>query len=431
MRFGEDRNQGAEASALERESVPGASDAANTGAFHFQAAAPKGTGRLGRRHDVLFVTEDSALCESLPVYFAEMGQFNLRQFGGRLADVAENLAKIKLPDVLAVDLSEANGSDIEVLDWLKKTAFAKVPIVAISNNHDQHIVRGLMQLKIDDWLPAGCAASDIHASCEQAVILRQAEPGEAETKCTAFLPAHGGCGNTALAIETAFLIGNKKKQLESTCLVDLNFQDGAIADYLDLSPAFQLSELSDISNRLDRQLLEVMLTRHSSGMAVFATPRAPGQYIEIREELIASILGLLSEAFDHLIIDLPRHWWSWTENVIWGSDRIFVVTGFTVPALRNARFLADAVAAKAAAKAEVSVIVNKFHEPLMGAGLTRKDAEGILEARLGGFIPNLGGLVDDAINRGTRLAETRAGNKVGKKLSQILDGDARAAKAGK
>ena len=101
--------------------------------------------------------------------------------------------------------------------------------------------------------------------------------------------------------------------------------------------------------------------------------------MDAARSLIASILGLLSEAFDHLIIDLPKKWSPWTDNVIWGSDRIFVVTGFYRPALRHSRFLADAITSKARAPAG-SVIVNKFHEPLMGAGLTKKDAESILEA---------------------------------------------------
>ncbi len=34
--------------------------------------------------------------------------------------------------------------------------------------------------------------------------------------------------------------------MQSVCLVDLNFQDGAVAEYLDLTPAFQLSELSKV-----------------------------------------------------------------------------------------------------------------------------------------------------------------------------------------
>jgi pilus assembly protein CpaE len=211
--------------------------------------------------------------------------------------------------------------------------------------------------------------------------------------------------------------------------VDLNFQDGAIADYLDLTPAFQLSELANMPRRLDRQLLDVMLTRHRSGMAVLAAPRVQGKFLEIGADLVAAILGLLSEAFDHLIIDLPGNWYPWTDNVIWGSDRIFVVTGFTVPGLRNSRLLADAIAAKVAGNTGVSVIVNKFHEPLIGAGLSRKDAETILENRLGGFIPGLGRIVDDAINEGRSLSESRAGNKIEKRLREILYGSSRSKKA--
>ncbi len=381
--------------------------------------------RVLRSHDALLVTEDGSFRERLSAEFAERCQFTLRAFSGRLPELEEKIAGIKLPNVLIADLSQGSVADIENLERLKKSNFSKVPIIAISSHLDQHMVRGLLQVKVEDWLPAGCSSADVHSSCEAAVRARMAEEVDGEPKCTAFFPAGGGCGNTTLAIEAAFLIGNRTKQLQSTCLVDLNLQGGATADYLDLTPAFQLSELCNNSSRLDRQLLDVMLTRHPSGLAVLAAPHAPGQFLDINEGAVASILGLLSEAFDHLIIDLPRNWSPWTDNVIWGSDRVFVVTAFTVPALRQGRFLAEAIAAKADAKTEVSVIVNKFHEPLMGAGLTRKDAESIIGTRLGGFIPNLGSAVDDAINRGMTLSETRAGNKIGKRLLQVLDRDKR------
>ncbi len=387
--------------------------------------------RILRRQEILLVAEDGGLWERLSAEFAGRSQFNLRAFRGRLVQLEENIADIKLPDVLVVDFSQGSAAEIENLERLKKSYFSKVPIIAISSHLDQHMVRGLLQIKVDDWLPAGCSSAEIHSSCEAAVRARLVEEGDGEPKCTAFFPAAGGCGNTTLAIEAAFIIGNRTKQLQSTCLVDLNFQSGATADYLDLAPAFQLSELSNGSRRLDRQLLDVMLTRHLSGLAVLAAPHAPGQFLDIGEGVVASILGLLSEAFDHLIIDLPRNWSAWTDNVIWGSDRVFVVTGFTVPALRHGRFLAEAIASKAGAKTEVSVLVNKFHEPLMGAGLTRKDAESIIGTRLGGVIPNLGSVVDEAINRGMTVSEMRAGNKIRKRLSQVLDRDSRLAVAQK
>ncbi len=286
-----------------------------------------------------------------------------------------------------------------------------------------------MRVKVDDWLLSDCLPGELQRSCEKALSARPAGEKDRHAQCTALAPANGGCGNTTLAIQTAFLLGSRRKQLESVCLVDLNFQDGAVADYLDIVPAFQLSELSKASKRLDHQMLDVMLTRHRSGLAVLAAPRVPGRFVDVGGELIASVLGILSESFAHLVIDLPRNWYPWTDNVIWGSDRVYVVSSFTIPALRQAHFIADAIAAKASPEAQVSVIVNKFHEPLMGPGLTRKDAESMLATRLGGFVPDLGGVVNDAINRGIALPEMRAGNKIEKRLAQILDRDTRIAKA--
>ncbi len=387
---------------------------------------PKGKPAPRKRCDALLVTEDVRLLERLSAAFAHSPQFKLRSLQGRILELESSLSTVGLPDFLLVDVSKGDVLDINALDRLKKTH--KTPIVAISSHIDQTIVRGLMRVKVDDWLPADCSPSEVQKACEKAMQAR-AEEDVRHAKCTTFFPANGGCGATTLAIQAAQLLGNQGKLPQSACLIDLNFQDGAIADYLDLSPAFQVSELSRVSGRLDRQMLDVMLTRHRSGLTVLAAPRVPGRFIDVDGDLIASVLGLLARSFDHLIIDLPRTWQPWTDNVIWGSDRIFVVSGFTIPALRQARLIADAISAKASLEANVSVLVNKFHEPLIGPGLSRKDAETMLSTRLGGFIPNLGGVVDDAINRGVPVSEIKAGNKIEKKLLQLLQGDDRVKKA--
>ena len=50
-------------------------------------------------------------------------------------------------------------------------------------------------------------------------------------------------------------------------LIDLT---GACADYLDIEPRLNLNEIEPRPERLDRQLLEVMLSHHPSGLAVIA-----------------------------------------------------------------------------------------------------------------------------------------------------------------
>ena len=67
-----------------------------------------------------------------------------------------------------------------------------------------------------------------------------------------------------------------KRGRGSTCLVDLNFQHGACADYLDLEPRLDLKEIEPRPERLDRQLLHGHPSAHHLGvlqaLPVFDTP---------------------------------------------------------------------------------------------------------------------------------------------------------------
>jgi pilus assembly protein CpaE len=381
----------------------------------------KGALRSDQQVDVLLLTQDAELKDRLSGTFREKNHFALRALKGRAAEVEEELARVKLPEILIVDLNTANILDIDALERIKRSRFAKIPVIALSSYLDQDVVRSLVQIRIDDWLPKDTSAFEVYKSCEKALRAPPAPLGQdRDAVCTSFFPVAGGCGNTTLAIQSAFLIGGRKKQMELTCLVDLNFQDGSVADYLDLTPSFRIEELSNAPGRLDRQLLEVMLSRHKSGLAVLATPRVAAKYLEVSEGLVASVLGLLSKSFEHIIIDLPKNWYPWTDNVIWGSNKVFVTTPFTVPGLRHARFISDAVAAKAPIDTSVSVIVNRFHEPLFGSGLMRKDAERLLSLRLAGFLPENAGLVQEAINRGVPLSEVNPSCKLTKKLADIV-----------
>ncbi len=132
------------------------------------------------------------------------------------------------------------------------------------------------------------------------------------------------------------------------------------------------------------------------------------------------MLGLLSQSFENIVIDLPKNWYPWTDNVIWGSNHVYIVTNFTVPSLKHARYLVDAIAAKSANGAKVSVIVNKHREKLFGSGLAKKDAEQLLRDWLAGFVPDVPDLMHEAINRGLPIGRGDPGSKVEKALEHIL-----------
>ena len=88
------------------------------------------------------------------------------------------------------------------------------------------------------------------------------------------------------------------------------------------------------------------------------------------------------------MIDLPRVWEPWTDQVLLGSNRVYVVTDMTVPGLRLARRMAGALVQRLP-DIKPRVIVNRFEQQLLfGTGLRRTDVERALDGYLEGTVSN-------------------------------------------
>src|SRR5260370_41132691 len=92
----------------------------------------------------------------------------------------------------------------------------------------------------------------------------------------------------------------------STCLVDLDFQHGACADYLDIEPRLDIGEIEPRPERLGGQLLEVMPSQHGSGLAVVAAPNRPAEMRPFDPHLARPLLRRVSARFQHVAHRMPR-----------------------------------------------------------------------------------------------------------------------------
>ena len=125
-----------------------------------------------------------------------------------------------------------------------------------------------------------------------------------------------------MAVQTAMLLLNSgARGKTATCLVDLDFQHGACADYLDIEPRLNLGEIEPRPERLDRQLLEVMISQHASGLSVVAAPNRPAEMRSFDPDVVTRLLDLVSSHFDYVVFDMPRTWFSWTDSVLLGSNQ--------------------------------------------------------------------------------------------------------------
>jgi pilus assembly protein CpaE len=135
---------------------------------------------------------------------------------------------------------------------------------------------------------------------------------------------------------------------------------------------------------------------------------------------VTTVLSAISDTYQHMVLDFPLAWQDWTFNVLAGSDRIYVVTEFTVPAMRRAREVGDAILSHFGGEPNTAVIVNKFRQRWLGGGLRKHDASELLGNRLAGFVSEDAELMSEAINRGEIVSTIDRSNHVSRDLERIL-----------
>jgi pilus assembly protein CpaE len=274
---------------------------------------------------------------------------------------------------------------------------------------------------VADFLVKPVAPVELVRTCARVAKAAPTNSETSEAQIFTFLPAVGGAGVTTLAVQSAMLLLNSvPRGKTATCLVDLDFQHGACADYLDIEPRLNLGEIEPRPERLDRQLLEVMLSQHPSGLAVIAAPNRPAEMRSFDPDVVTRLLDLVSSNFDYVVFDMPRTWFSWTDSVLLGSNKLFIVSEATVPGLRHAKQLVEAVRERLGDGPKPQVIINRFEQKLFSAGLRRSDIEQTIGEAFTACIPNHYGLVREAIDRGVPLEEVKPGNKISLQLRRLI-----------
>jgi pilus assembly protein CpaE len=203
-------------------------------------------------------------------------------------------------------------------------------------------------------------------------------------------------------------------------VVDLNLQQGSCAEYLDLEPRFDITEIENQPERLDRQLLDVMLSKHESGLCVLAAPNSPAEMRTFDTDVVVRMLDLVSAYFDNVVIDMPRTWFPWTQTVLLGTNRLYVVSEMTVPCLRQAHRLLASIRSTSNGSLAPQVIVNRFEKRGVDGGVTVEDIEEMLGDRFVGGIANNYRLVREAVDRGVPVHEIDPKANVIEDLRRIL-----------
>jgi pilus assembly protein CpaE len=367
---------------------------------------------------IVLVSTDAEFVQESKSALAALDSAQLVTIAKPVSDLGSELQAVER-GVVIIDMDTRKLDELESLQRVMRRMNGAASVIVVAREFDAAAVRILMQMRAADFLVKPVSTADLVRSCMRALKGPDTAGGN-ESEVYTFMPVAGGVGNTTIAIETAFLLHNSAMRSNSTCVVDLNFQQGVCAEYLDIEPLFDITEIESRPERLDRRLLDVMLSKHESGLSVLAAPVQPTEMRSFNADVVIRMLDLVSAYFDNVVIDMPRTWFPWTEAVIMGSTKLFLVTEMTVPCLRHTQRLIKAIDTATSKQTKPNVIVNRFEKRMFENGIRQADVEEVLGDHFVGGISNNYRLVREAVDRGVPLHSIDPNSNVVNDLKRIM-----------
>jgi pilus assembly protein CpaE len=244
-------------------------------------------------------------------------------------------------------------------------------------------------------------------------------PSTTEPVMVAFVPSAGGVGNSTLAMEVGIQLKTAKRTRgRRVCLLDLDFQNSHVCDYLDIEPRMQIHEIAVNPERLDEQLFELFVSHHGSGLDVLAAPRSRDNSPDLDPKTLEILFGMIAARYDLILLDLPVTWFSWTRQLLSAAEVVLVSGRNTIPGLRQVTESLTAVRTVERVPAKLAVVLNRCEYRLVGGIARRNHVKNLLGAEEVFFVRDDVQSAVQSVNTGIPMAVQGQG-KVSKDIAPI------------
>ncbi|MDP3853266.1 hypothetical protein [Phenylobacterium sp.] len=368
---------------------------------------------LGRR--VLAIGTSLAPLARGPLFGAAFELADLE----RLADLQPATVDLVLIDADAVD-SGALGEAIVALAAMG----APPPTLMVGQRLATGLARAVMRMKHADVLEAPFTDEQLQAAIYSLLDGAASEPAGSSgqgSRCWAVLGAVGGAGATTIAIEIANALAGRTTKEHGVCLIDLHLADGAASAYLAAAPAMGLAQFGPAAERMDAALLAAFTTPISKGFDLLACPRDPLAFDQVSKEAVLRILEIACEAYEFVIIDMPRHRRPWTLEVLSGADEVLVISELTVPALLAARALSEEIETALPVGRKTRIVLNRLASRMFGPTPSTAEAERALERKTEASISSDWEAAAASVNLGGPISQYRPKSKIVRDVAVLID----------
>lgn len=337
-------------------------------------------------------------------------------------------------EFLALAMDEDDEQNIGAIAQLVKDAVARqIAVIVIAEEVGPMVLHQLLKLGAREFIPYPLPEGALHDAIERArapahepaEVIRVVVPKpEGPSRNGVVLPVmglSGGVGATTFAVNLAWELATiEKTDPPRVCLLDFDFQYGAVATYLDLNRRESVLELLSDTEAMDDDSFLQALQGFKDRLQVLTSPAEMIPLDLVGSDDIHRIIAVARANFDYVVIDMPKTVVQWTEAVLNDAHVFFTLLELDMRSAQNALRLVRALKAEELPVEKVRYILNrapKFTD-LNGKGRIKRMAES-LDISIEVQLPDGGKQITQSNDHGLPLAETARKNPLRKEIARI------------
>lgn len=300
---------------------------------------------------ITIVAPTGADCAEISGQISGLPDTELRTKPGHLGQMnGTAIALMREPGIVLTRITKPTEADLEAIEGLVRSDDTEARMIVLSDGDmPLSVARRLMRAGVAEVVPVSSDGQELRRAVQ---VLTQDNrlpvlwSGQSPGRILTVSRARGGIGATTLAVNLADALarpagGLRKKSGRSVALVDLDLQFGAVASFLDLPTRDTLFDIAAEQREPTWAYLEEEMETASNGVRVLTAPKRFVPLDGLAADQVATMLETLRAKFDYVIVDLPHSLVDWVQAAIDRSDRIYLVTDSSVPAIRQCKRLID------------------------------------------------------------------------------------------
>lgn len=374
---------------------------------------------MQRKLAVMKVDVGKALDEELSSQFEQMEYVEVIPEVQALENAYEAVSDFR-PDVLVIELN-SSGDPKAKLKWAErvKLEFPDTAIFVSSEDNSPDLLMSAMRAGVQEFLRKPVETDRFIEAFERVRRIRLGHDGQRRKESGSIMSLFsikGGVGVTTLSVN----IGVAMSRLtgKEAAIVDLDLQLGDVANYLDLTPTYNILDACGDGDSVDATQLQGCMTHHDSNVFVLAEPKGIVDSNTIKESQVDQILRYLKSMYSFVIVDTPHVFDHRTLAAFSISDYVVLVAVASISSIRATRKSLDFLRSQGYGTEKLKILINRSSKK---DDIKSKEIESALDYPVTWTVPNNYRDVIESINSGIPLAGQKRLSNVGKSIEKLTN----------